>query len=209
MFRADMDANAVAETTGLPYASSAIDPQHAAVITVGSIQAGAENNTIPDSALVKINLRWYHEADRKLMLAGIERINPSIAYAYGLPDNLKPTTVLKGGSKVLSNDPQMANAVQPVLRSLLGEQAVIAELPKVMGSEDFHHLVIDNEKRQYLYMEVGTAKGEHSKKALAEGRQVPYSNHNSDCQVDLEAIPLGAKIGTVTARQFLAQGTSK
>ncbi|MDI1247088.1 MAG: amidohydrolase [Rhodoferax sp.] len=189
--------------------SRAIDPQHAAVITVGSIQAGAENNTIPDKALLKINLRWYAEEDRKLMLAGIERINQSIAYAYGLPENLKPTTVLKGGSKVLSNDPQMAKDVQPVLRSLLGEQAVIPELPKVMGSEDFHHLVIDNEKHQYLYMVVGTAKPEHVKKALADGKQVPYSNHNSDYQVDLDAIPIGAKVGTVTALQFLAQGKSK
>lgn len=189
--------------------SRAIDPQHAAGTTVGAIQAGTENNTIPDSALLKLNLRWYFEEDRKLMLAGIERINQSIAYAYGLPDALKPTTVLKGGSKVLSNDPQMAGAVQPVLRTLLGEQAVIAELPKVMGSEDFHHLVIDNEKRQYLYRVVGTAKPEHFKQALAEGKPVPYANHNSDYQVDLDAIPLGAKVGTVTALQFLAQGRSK
>lgn len=189
--------------------SRAIDPQHAAVITVGSIQAGAENNTIPDKALLKINLRWYHEEDRKLMLAGIDRINQSIAFAYGLPENLKPTMVLKGGSKVLSNDPQMAKDVQPVLRLLLGDQAVISELPKVMGSEDFHHLVIDNEKHQYLYMVVGTAKPEHVKKALAEGKQVPYSNHNSDYQVDIDAIPIGAKVGTLAALQFLAQGRPK
>lgn len=189
--------------------SRAIDPQHAAVITVGSIQAGAENNTIPDKALLKINLRWYSEEDRTLMLAGIERINQSIAYAYGLPDKLKPTTVLKGGSKVLSNDPQMAKDIQLVLRSLLGEQAVIPELPKVMGSEDFHHLVIDNEKHQYLYMVVGTAKPEHVKQAMAEGKQVPYSNHNSDYQVDLDAIPIGAKVGTVSALQFLAPGQAK
>ena len=36
---------------------------------------------------------------------------------------------MKGGSKVLSNDTEMAKAVQPVLRSLLGEQAGIAEGP--------------------------------------------------------------------------------
>jgi hypothetical protein len=83
----------------------------------------------------------------------------------------------------------MAKTVQPVLQSLLGEKAVIVDAPKLMGSEDFHHLVIENEKHQYLYMFLGTAKPEHFKKAQAEGKQVPYSNHNPDYQVDLEAIP--------------------
>jgi amidohydrolase len=186
--------------------SRAIDPLHAAVITVGSIQAGSDNNVIPASALVKINLRWYDEADRTLMLDGIERINQSIASAYGLPADLKPTTVMKGGAKVLSNDAEMAKTVQPVLRSLLGEKAVIVEAPKLMGSEDFHHLVIDNEKHRYLYMYVGSAKPEHFKKAQAEGKLVPYSNYNPDYQVDLDATPLGAKVGTVTVLEFLAQG---
>lgn len=186
--------------------SRAIDPLHAAVITVGSIQSGSDNNVIPASALVKINLRWFDPADRKLMLDGIERINQSIASAYGLPPELKPTTVMKGGAVVLSNDAEMATMVQPALRSLLGEKAVIVQAPKLMGSEDFHHLVIDNEKHRYLYMFVGTAKPEHFKKAQAEGKLFPYSNHNPDYQVDLDAIALGAKIGTVTALEFLAQG---
>jgi hippurate hydrolase len=186
--------------------SRAIDPQHAAVLTVGSIQAGTENNTIPDAALLKLNLRWFQEDDRKLMLEGIDRINKSIGSAYGLPEALMPTTVLKGGSVVLSNDSQMAIEVQPVLRTLLGPQAVIPELPKVMGSEDFQHLVIDNEKHQYLYMVVGTAKPADVKKALAEGKSVPYSNHNPNYQVDLDAIPIGAKVATLASLQFLAQG---
>jgi hippurate hydrolase len=44
--------------------SRGIDPLNAAVVTVGSIQAGTDNNVIPAEALVKINLRWYDEADR-------------------------------------------------------------------------------------------------------------------------------------------------
>jgi hypothetical protein len=55
-----------------------------------------------------------------------------MAAVYGLPE-LRPTTVMKGGSKVLSNDAEMSKAVQPVLRSLLGEKAVITEALKLMG----------------------------------------------------------------------------
>lgn len=188
--------------------SRAIDPLHAAVLTVGSVQAGTDNNVIPASALVKINLRWYDEKDRQLMLDGIERINQSIASAYNLPPELKPTTVMKGGSKVLSNDAGMAKTLTPVLQSFLGEKAVLSNAPKVMGSEDFHHLVIENENPRYMYMYVGTAKPEHFKQAQAEGKQVPYSSHNPDYQVDLDAIPLGAKIGTLSVLEFLAKGAS-
>jgi len=185
--------------------SRGINPLNAAVVTVGSVQAGADNNVIPASALLKINLRWYDETDRQRMLDSIERINQSLASAYNLPADLKPTTVMKGGAKVLSNDADMAKTVQPGLRSLLGNKNVIIEAPPLMGSEDFHHLVIENEKHHYLYMFVGTAQPEHVKQARAQGKLFPYSNHNPDYQVDLEAIPLGAKIGTVSVLTFLNQ----
>lgn len=142
------------------------------------------------------------------MLTGIERINQSIVSAYNLPASLNPTTVMKGSSTVLSNDAEMANTIQPTLRSLLGDESVIIDAPQLMGSEDFHHLVINNEKHRYLYMYVGTAKPEDFEKAQAEGKQVPYANHNPDYRVDLDAIPLGAKIGTVAVLEFLAQGVS-
>ena len=185
--------------------SRGIDPLRAAVITVGSVQAGNDNNVIPSSALLKINLRWYNEEDRSTMLAAIERINQSIASAYNLPAELYPTTLMKGSAKVLTNDTEMAATVRPALQALLGEKAVLTEVPKVMGSEDFHHLVIENERHRYLFLLVGTAKPEHFRKAQAEGKPVPYSNHNPDFQVDLDAIALGTKIGVTSLMTFLAR----
>ena len=183
--------------------SRGVDPLHAAVLTVGSLQAGDDNNVIPESALVKINLRWYDPKDRELMLAAIDRINQSIAAAYGLPESKYPTTAMKGGSVVLSNDGELAESIAPALTELLGEDAVLAEIPKLMGSEDFHHLVIENEKSRYLFLYVGTAKPEHVQQAQASGRQVPYVNHNPDYQVDLDAIPLGVKIATATLLKLM------
>lgn len=183
--------------------SRGVDPLHAAVLTVGSLQAGDDNNVIPDSALVKINLRWYDPKDRELMLAAIDRINQSIAAAYGLPESKYPTTAMKGGSVVLSNDGELAESIAPALRELLGDDAVLAEIPKLMGSEDFHHLVIENEKSRYLFLYVGTAKPEHVQQAQARGMQVPYVNHNPDYQVDLDAIPLGVKIATATLLKLM------
>jgi hippurate hydrolase len=184
--------------------SRAIDPANSAVVTVGSVQAGSDNNVIPASSLLKINLRWYDPEDRKLMLESIERINRSIASAYNLPEALYPKTVMKGGSVVLSNNRELALKVAPVLKSILGEKSVMLSVPRVMGSEDFHHLVVETGKNiPYLYLYVGTAKPEHFDRARAEGKLVPYANHNPDYQVDIDAIPLGAKIGAASvARLF-------
>jgi hypothetical protein len=41
---------------------------------------------------------------------------------------------------------------------LSGRSSYRLRVPPAMGSEDFHHLVIDNEKKQYFYVAVGTAK---------------------------------------------------
>jgi metal-dependent amidase/aminoacylase/carboxypeptidase family protein len=111
---------------------------------------------------------------------------------------------MKGGAKVLVNDEEMATTVRPALQALLGEKAVLTKVPKVMGSEDFPHLVIENETYRYLFLLVGTAKPEHVQKAQAEGKFVPYSNHNPDYQVDLDAIALGTKIGVTSLMAFLA-----
>jgi hippurate hydrolase len=182
--------------------SRGIDPQRAAVLTVGSLQAGSDNNVIPSSALVKINLRWYDEKDRQTMLDGIERINRSIAAAYAMPESKFPTTIRKGWSYPVSNPRDMADRINPVLRSMLGERNVIG-VPPAMGSEDFHHLVIDNEKKKYFFVDVGTAKPEHFRKAQQDGKPYPYANHNPDYQVDLDAIPLGAKVGAAMTLTML------
>lgn len=97
----------------------------------------------------------------------------------------------------------MADKINPVLRSMLGESNVIG-VPPAMGSEDFHHLVIDNEKKKYFYVNVGTAKPEHFQKAQQDGKPYPYANHNPDYQVDLDAIALGAKIGAAMTLTMLA-----
>ena len=79
-----------------------------------------------------------------------------------------------------------------------------AGYPRGTGSEDFHHLVLDNDKKQYHFINVGTAKPEHFLKAQQEGKQVPYANHNPDYHVDLDAIALGTKIGATVALTMLA-----
>ena len=57
----------------------------AAVVTVGSLQAGTKENVIPDEAVIKLNVRTFDEGVRKRVLAAIERIVNAEAAASGAP----------------------------------------------------------------------------------------------------------------------------
>jgi len=63
--------------------------------------------------------------------------------------------------------------------------------------EGFHHLVIHNRKKVYDFMLVGIANPTVFMKAVKEGETFPFSNHNSNFDIDLSAIPLGTAIGTL------------
>lgn len=183
--------------------SRTVDPQAAAVLTVGSIQAGRDNNVIPQTALLKLNLRWLQPQVRETMLKRIDAIDNGIAVGAGMPADKLPTRLMKGGSGPLVNDKALVEAVNPSLLELLGEGKVINNFPTVMGSEDFQDAFTDS-KTPYVYLLIGVAPVAMFQAAQTAGRPFPYSNHNPDFFVDLEAIPLGAKIDTVAALALLA-----
>jgi amidohydrolase len=57
----------------------------AAVVTVGSLQAGTKENIVPDEAIIKLNVRTFDAGVRKRVLAAIERIVNAEAAASGAP----------------------------------------------------------------------------------------------------------------------------
>jgi metal-dependent amidase/aminoacylase/carboxypeptidase family protein len=57
----------------------------AAVVTIGSLQAGTKENVIPDGAIIKLNVRTFDAGVRKRVLAAIERIVNVEAAASGAP----------------------------------------------------------------------------------------------------------------------------
>lgn len=172
-----------------------IAAQEAAVLTVGAIHAGVDNNVIPASAVVKLNLRWFNDKARNTLLDGIRRINEAIAVANGLPKEMYPTINHKSTVSPLVNDTTMADRVNDAIGKIQGINNILRRNPAVMGSEDFQHLIMKGSKTVYDYIQVGTANGDEYAKAIAEGKKGPYFNHNGNYKVDLAAIPLGAAIG--------------
>jgi hippurate hydrolase len=65
----------------------------AAVVTIGSLQAGTKENVIPDEAVIKLNVRTFDEGVRKRVLSAIERIVNAEAVASGAPRPPEITTL--------------------------------------------------------------------------------------------------------------------
>lgn len=65
--------------------SREIAPTDAAVVTVGSLQAGTKENVIPDEAIIKLNVRTFDDGVRKRVLDAIQRIVNAEAAASGAP----------------------------------------------------------------------------------------------------------------------------
>jgi amidohydrolase len=114
--------------------SREIDPQEAAVITVGSIHGGTKNNIIPDEVLMQLTVRSYKDDVRKHLLASIERIANAEAEAAGAPK--KPLVQHQEGVGAVYNDPKTTDRIAERLKQVMGEPNVIQGHP-MMASDDF------------------------------------------------------------------------
>lgn len=183
--------------------SRTIEPQQTAVLTVGSIQAGIDNNVIPSTALVKANLRWYDPKVREQLIAGIKNISEGIARTYGMPEDKMPEITMKGSSTPLVNDPQLAERLAGPLKPLLGEENVVTEFPPATGSEDVHLLKGPHKDVPFTFLIVGVADPEVFNESVKSGKGMPYSAHNPNFVVDLKAIPVGTEVATVSMLELL------
>jgi len=173
-----------------------IAAQDVAVLTVGAINAGTDNNVIPSSATLKLNLRWFNEKTRNTLLDGIKRINEGIAVENGLSKEQYPTINMKANVYPLDNNGALTTKINAVMSSVIASGSIITDMPSSMGSEDFQHLVFGNNKTVYDYIKVGIANPAVYEKAIQEGKKAPFFHHAGNYLVDLGAIPLGTEIGS-------------
>jgi hippurate hydrolase len=181
------------------------DPKETAVLTVGSIQAGTDNNVIPANSLLKLNLRWFNPAIREQMVGAIRAMSDHIALSYGVSEDQLPVITMKGSSTPMITDAALAGRLAGALDGLVGQDNVIRELPARLGSEDFHLLLGPHSDVPYAYLFVGVADPEVYEAAVANGHALPYTLHSPQFVVDPDAIPLGAEIATVAMLELVGR----
>ena len=114
--------------------SRELAPTDAAVVTVGSLQAGTKENVIPDEAVIKLNVRTFDEDVRKRVLAAIERIVNAEAEASRAPK--KPEVTPLDRYPLVKNDAEATTRVVDAFRSYFPADRVKDTQPTT-ASEDF------------------------------------------------------------------------
>ena len=154
--------------------SRELDPQDAAVVTVGSFHAGTKHNIISDEAKLQLTVRSFSDETRKKMLDGIRRISRGEAIAAGVPEDRMPVVTIEDKEFTPStyNTPDFTLEMGAFLKERFGE-ARVRQVPAVMGGEDFGQFVRADPKIKSLIFWVGGVRQSEFDAAQKEGRQLP------------------------------------
>ncbi len=182
-----------------------LDPRDTGVVTVGAINAGVENNTIPGESELKLNFRFFSEDVRDKLFEGVKAISDGIARTYGMPEDKMPTIVRKGYSGPLINTATLTDRVSAniINAGLIKPESMIREFRPITGSEDAHMLVHGLKDVKISYLLIGVSSPALYEKAKKEGKEFAFWNHEPNFQVDLDVIPLGAKIASTILLDIL------
>jgi hippurate hydrolase len=155
--------------------SREIAASEAAVVTVGSVQAGTKENVIPDEAVMKLNVRTFDEGVRKRVLAAIERIVKAEAAASGAPRPPEITTIDRYPFVV--NDRDATSRVVGAFRDHFPAERV-TETGPASASEDFGSFGAEWHAPSVFWF-IGGTDLETYEKAKEAGRlnELP-TNHN-------------------------------
>jgi hippurate hydrolase len=153
-----------------------VDQSKSGVLTVGAFNAGTANNIIPDTATLKLNLRWYDDPVLTGMMNGITSVTDNIADAWGVPADEMPAYTIKSKVPSLFNDPTLVERATVSMKRVLGDQNVHAAGSPHMASEDFHLLAGTAANARVLMVEVGS--GPPDVLARIKAGNVPAYPHN-------------------------------
>lgn len=150
-----------------------VDPQDAAVATVGSFQAGAKHNIIPDEARLQLTVRSYSPETRKLLLDGIARIAKGEAIAAGVPENRMPVMTIDADyTPSTFNTEPLTGQMKTLFETRFGTDRVI-DTPAVMGGEDFSRFYLADKSVQSLLFWVGGVPAADYEKAGGDPTRLP------------------------------------
>ena len=163
--------------------SRRVNPATAAVLTVGTVQAGTAPNVIPDRATLGGTVRAVDPATRSLILGDLARIAEATATAYGLEARVH---VAAGTPPVINPAPAVAWA-REAIALVLGAAALVPLGTINMAAEDFAHYL---ERVPGCFLRVGARE--------AGGAVIPA--HSPQFHAAEESIFIGATVLAETAR---------
>ncbi len=164
-----------------------VDPQAAAVVTVGALHAGKANNVIPASATLELSVRALDPDVRSLLERRIKALVAAQAESFGVAARVD----WRAGYAVLVNDAAQTAFAREVGLELRGAGGVTLQGPALSGSEDFAFML---ERVPGSYLLIGNGDGDSAGACMV---------HNPGYDFNDENVAVGAAYWTLLARRFL------
>ncbi|WP_213307474.1 M20 aminoacylase family protein [Paraburkholderia sacchari] len=162
-----------------------VDPNEAAVITVGSFRSGFAPNVIPEDAVLEMSVRSFSPAVRETLEKRIRALVQSQAEAYGASAEIDYIS----GYPVLVNSEAETEFARKVAEELVGPEHIIAPFPPIAGSEDFAYYL---QARPGCFVRLGNG----------EGRPML---HNARYDFNDDNLTVGAAFWTRLVERFLSE----
>ncbi|WP_438297490.1 M20 metallopeptidase family protein [Sporosarcina sp. FA15] len=166
--------------------SRTIDPQQAAVLTVGKMEVGTRFNIIAENALIEGTVRTFNQDVRDQIETSISQYAKSVADMFGATAEVE---YIRGTEPVI-NDEESANLVQQVAAEAFGPDVVYDEKP-TMGAEDFSFFL---DKAPGSFALVGSGNPE---------KDTEWSHHHGNFDIDEDALVTGAELYAQYAWAYL------
>jgi amidohydrolase len=164
--------------------------QDAAVVTVGTVNAGVRYNIIPPDATLSGTIRAFSPETQQRIWADIKRTAKGIAESNGATAEVG----IEPYVPVTFNDPALTARMLPTLQGVAGAKNVV-EIKAVTGAEDF---ACYQEKIPGLFIFLGGTTPGTDFSTVAD-------HHTAGFKVDESAFPLGVRTLATLAADYLSK----
>ncbi|KAI9796702.1 MAG: hypothetical protein M1833_006042 [Piccolia ochrophora] len=182
--------------------SREVAPRDSAVVTVGSIQAGSAENVIPETAVLKINVRTVSPQSRERVLASLRRIINAECEASNAP---KPPLIEETTRfPFMYNDDKATQTLETAFSDHFGD-SYSSDCSPLGGSEDFPHLATckDIPSCYWTFGGVDPSKWDEAKKQGRLDEDIPINHSPYFAPVIQPTIKTGVDALAVAALAFL------
>ena len=169
-----------------------VDPQQAAVVTVGELHAGTANNVIPGTARLELSVRALDRGVRQQLRQRIHALASAQAESFGVQAQVD----WRDGYAVLVNTSAETELARQVARELVGAERVNPQAPALTASEDFAFML---EQRPGSYLLIGNGDGTDGNTAGA------CMVHNPGYDFNDDNIAIGSAFWVRLAERFLGE----
>ena len=171
--------------------SREVNPQHPAVVSIGTLHAGTTaSNIIADTATISGTVRWFDAEAGDLLAKRIPELIQGIATAMRGSAEVN----YRRGGQATVNDPAIAALVREALAEVIGAENVLTG-PRLMASEDFAEFT---SRVPSTFFFVGSRD---------ESTGKDFEHHHPRFDIDERALPLGVEMMTHAALRWLEANT--